>query len=477
MRLLDIIRIGKEFLLIGGVGILLLTIILSIGYFVIYKRLLKGTKTIKVRQAVLYSMLLLYTIVVLGATVGMRSRMPYNDNTNFHLFSSYIDAWNSFEKSAWRNIILNILMFAPLGFMLPIIFRKCKKWYITYFIGFLSTVAIEIIQLVTGRGIFELDDIFDNTLGCMIGYGIVMIFMLFIVDKHKKASLIGKKRWTGNKGLIICSLQIPLIITIIAFSIIFISYSKQELGNLSVACSYSQNMSNTNISTKIKFKGTRDKAYVYKALVGSKEDTLKVANKILSVVNSKVDESRSDVYDETIFYYSGDRKYSVWVRYTGLTVSFNNHTGNNSAGLSGLKYEEVKEVLEKFPITLPDKADFIDKGKGMYEISANLVKSGDSILDGELTCNIADNKEVVNFDNKIMTYSKYKEYEIISEQEAYNKLLEGKFKPNSLKDKLEIKDIKLVYKLDSKGFYQPVYEFVLEGKDMGSILIPALQLY
>ncbi|MBK1813149.1 VanZ family protein [Clostridium sp. YIM B02505] len=473
MRILEVIGIAKKYLLIGGAGILLLSIIMSIAYFIIYKRLLKGTKTIKVRQAVLYCMLLLYTIIVLGATVGMRSSM--NDSINMHLFSSYIEAWNNFSKVNWRYIILNILMFVPLGFMLPMTFIKCRKWYMTYFIGFLCTVAIEIIQLVTGRGVFELDDMFNNTLGCMIGYGIVMIFILLIVDKHKKASLIDKKRWTRSKWLTICSLQIPLCITIIAFSIIFISYSKQELGNLSAAFSYRQNMANTNISTKVKFKDIGSKAYVYKASVGTKEDTLKVASKILGAVNTKVDEARSDAYDETTLYYSKDKNCSVWVYYTGLIASYSNLDHNNSAGLIGLKYEEVKKILEKFPITLPDKVDFVDKGKGRYEISVAMAKIGDNILDGELTCNIADNKDVVNFDNRIISYSKYKEYEIISEQEAYNKILEGKFNAYSLKDKLEIKDVKLVYKVDSKGFYQPVYEFTLEDKDRGSILIPALK--
>ncbi|GFZ30049.1 hypothetical protein CSC2_05750 [Clostridium zeae] len=472
MRISAIIRIAKEYLLLGAVGMILLSIMLSIGYFVIYKKILKGKKTIRVRQAVLYSFLLIYIIIVFGATVGIR--MPSNSSANMHLFSSYIEAWNSFSKVEWRNIILNILMFVPLGFMLPIIFRRCRKWYVTYFIGFLSTVVIEIIQLITGRGIFELDDIFNNALGCMIGYGIVMIFILFLKYKKEQSNLIGKKKILKNKALAICSMQIPLCITIIVFSSIFISYSKQELGNLSVACSYSQNMSNTNISTKIKFKDSRNRAYVYKAVVGTKEDTLKIANKILSAVNDKVDESLNDVYDETIIYKSGDEKHSVWVRYTGLTVRYNEFTQFASSGLGGLKYDEIKQILESFPITLPEKADFSDKGSGRYEISVNMANMGDSILNGKLTCNINANKGVSSFDNEIVSYSKYKEYEIISEQEAYNKLLEGKFNAYSLSNKIEIKDIKLTYKVDSKGFYQPVYEFILQDENMGSIFIPAL---
>jgi glycopeptide antibiotics resistance protein len=36
-------------------------------------------------------------------------------------------------------------------------------------IGFLISLTIEILQLVTKRGLFEFDDIFHNTLGVAIG--------------------------------------------------------------------------------------------------------------------------------------------------------------------------------------------------------------------------------------------------------------------------------------------------------------------
>ena len=63
-------------------------------------------------------------------------------------------------------------------------------------------------------------------------------------------------------------------------------------------------MSNVNVTTNIKLKNKPDKASVYKATVGSAEDTLEVANEILSSVDSKIDESKNDVYDNTIVYKS-----------------------------------------------------------------------------------------------------------------------------------------------------------------------------
>ena len=124
MSISAIINIAKEYLLLGIIVVVLASIIFSIGYLVVYRRLLKGTKRLKVSKVALWSIFLIYIIVVLGATLGTRSS-SYVGNINLNLFSSYIEACNSFSKVEWRNIILNILMFVPLGILLPLISRQC----------------------------------------------------------------------------------------------------------------------------------------------------------------------------------------------------------------------------------------------------------------------------------------------------------------------------------------------------------------
>jgi glycopeptide antibiotics resistance protein len=39
-------------------------------------------------------------------------------------------------------------------------------------IGCLLSAAIEILQLLTRRGVCNIDDVIHNTIGCAIGYGI-----------------------------------------------------------------------------------------------------------------------------------------------------------------------------------------------------------------------------------------------------------------------------------------------------------------
>ncbi len=453
MRISAVIQLARQYMLVGIIGSIVIGGLFLIGYFLVYKKLMKGTKKLKASKVGLWSLFLIYMIVVLGATIG--DRVSGYESVNLHLFSSYKDAYNNFSLGEWRNIILNILMFVPIGFMMPLIFKKCECWYITYLVGFGITLFIEMIQFISKRGVFELDDIINNTLGCAIGYGIVMIFISLF--KRKK---VNKK----HKALITTSYQIPLIVSIIFISVPFINYNKQELGNLSITNSYNINMSKIDVSTKLKFDNKLKKAYVYEAYVGNKEDAINLANKIFSKLNTNIDESQNDEYDDTIVFKSEKGNYSLWVYYNGLTTWFTDFSQLEAKGEENLTYEEIQALLSKFDIELPKDADFKDNRGGNYSISLNMVKSKDMYLNGELMCTISKNGIVSNFTNNIISYKPYKEYDILSLKEAYDEILKGNFRLIGVLDKIsniEVTDASLIYQLDSKGFYQPVYDFTV----------------
>lgn len=71
----------------------------------------------------------------------------------------------------WRSLyenICNILMFMPLGFLLPVLFHTNKR--ITTIVGFFLSVIIETLQFSFALGSFEVDDLINNTLGSFLGY-------------------------------------------------------------------------------------------------------------------------------------------------------------------------------------------------------------------------------------------------------------------------------------------------------------------
>ena len=74
-------------------------------------------------------------------------------------------------------IILNVVLFVPLGFLLGCAF-KWMTWQRTLVIGAALSVVIQVLQLVFKRGLCEVDDVIHNVLGCVIGYGLSRLIVL-----------------------------------------------------------------------------------------------------------------------------------------------------------------------------------------------------------------------------------------------------------------------------------------------------------
>lgn len=65
------------------------------------------------------------------------------------------------------EILANIALFVPLGFLLPVAFKKLKWWQVDL-ICLGATCLVELIQPLVGRAC-DIDDIIMNTLGGIIG--------------------------------------------------------------------------------------------------------------------------------------------------------------------------------------------------------------------------------------------------------------------------------------------------------------------
>ena len=68
------------------------------------------------------------------------------------------------------NLFGNIVIFMPFGFLVPILGRKKRNFWFTSLLSFALSLAVECIQLVTRTGCVDVDDIFLNTIGGMLGY-------------------------------------------------------------------------------------------------------------------------------------------------------------------------------------------------------------------------------------------------------------------------------------------------------------------
>ena len=74
-----------------------------------------------------------------------------------------------------EQILTNVIMFVPIGVLAGLILRWKGLWVATGL-----SLGIEILQLVTSKGLCEFDDVIHNMMGAVIGIGIVMIGNIFV---------------------------------------------------------------------------------------------------------------------------------------------------------------------------------------------------------------------------------------------------------------------------------------------------------
>ena len=74
------------------------------------------------------------------------------------------------------NLLGNILLFMPIGFMIPKLWKKLRNYFKFFFITLLIILAIELLQLFTLLGCCDVDDVILNMTGLTAGYIIWTIF-------------------------------------------------------------------------------------------------------------------------------------------------------------------------------------------------------------------------------------------------------------------------------------------------------------
>lgn len=68
------------------------------------------------------------------------------------------------------NVFGNIIGFMPFGALLPVISKKMNFSIVVILLGFGMSFSIEVVQLITKVGCFDVDDMLLNTIGTSLGY-------------------------------------------------------------------------------------------------------------------------------------------------------------------------------------------------------------------------------------------------------------------------------------------------------------------
>jgi glycopeptide antibiotics resistance protein len=119
-----------------------------------------------------------YIFLISCSTVFCRKAVKLICYFNFSPFWSY-EAIKSGREELLAENIMNVVAFIPVGLLIGMVlynkFNIIKAGLITVGSGLLISISIEALQYFLKRGLSELDDVFHNTLGCLIGFLMVAI--------------------------------------------------------------------------------------------------------------------------------------------------------------------------------------------------------------------------------------------------------------------------------------------------------------
>ena len=493
---LDLIGTIRNYLPFGIVAMAGIAVIIVVGYF-IYKKILKGKKKISIGKLA-WGILFVCYVLMLGSVTLLSRGKSYNGG-RYPLFYSYREAWYSFSVQEWRNLILNIWMFVPLGFLLPMGVRKMRRFWKTALCGFAVTVMIEILQHLTQRGVFEWDDVLNNTVGAMIGYGLFVICYAIVVKvkslRHMADQECNGVHSTGKiSGKYVISCQIPLIVTCICYVLIFGIYQHQELGNLQSQLTTLFHRNELMVTTDQTYSKEEQAVPVYQLVQMNREECVAYAADFFEKIGDQLAEDETIHYDNTDVFY-GKSGNTLWLDYEGMTWNYtdfdttyaedteeDDDSDTNAGEIKSVTDADeaaVRAALEQYQITIPESCTFSNDGEGNYTFTASELKVGDRMYDGKIECRYYSNGKMSSLSNQMTQCYYYRDMPIISEQEAYEKIAEGRFRVwmfDSDTYDINTGEVSLIYEKDSKGFYQPEYKFhVIMNGSKEALYIPAVK--
>ena len=108
----------------------------------------------------------------------------YSQGINIVPFSD----WNVDRSGMYRDVILNVILFFPFGFLLQMISKRNKLSAYSIAIPVMVSIFLEILQYVFHLGITDITDIISNTCGAAFGCLSYRLFNAFFRKKQEKAN-------------------------------------------------------------------------------------------------------------------------------------------------------------------------------------------------------------------------------------------------------------------------------------------------
>lgn len=99
----------------------------------------------------------------------------------FDTINHFVGIAREARGPAALNLLGNIVVFVPFGLLMPLSARLNPiVWTLLFAAGI---TLLELLQLVTKRGMFDVDDIILNVFGFLIGYVVLFVVRSLLLSK------------------------------------------------------------------------------------------------------------------------------------------------------------------------------------------------------------------------------------------------------------------------------------------------------
>lgn len=142
--------------------------------------------------------------------------------------------------NAIYNVVGNILLFVPLGFFIPVLFKQADNLKKVLLYGFASSVSIEAIQYFTAINITDIDDVIFNTMGAGLGFICYRIFKK-VLGRNNSKKLLDSVQDREQRKILVLAVKplgaMVLALVAIIYAAAYMSTFSGELSNEEMAIS------------------------------------------------------------------------------------------------------------------------------------------------------------------------------------------------------------------------------------------------
>lgn len=128
-------------------------------YFLYLKKSGRKQSSLHITAVFLFCYYLFGILTVTG--IGYTSTMSFRPKISLIPFLDMI--------SGPIDTMLNVILFVPFGFFLPLLYKKYHHIKTVVLTGFLFSLSVEIVQMF-GWGSTDINDLITNTVGACLGY-------------------------------------------------------------------------------------------------------------------------------------------------------------------------------------------------------------------------------------------------------------------------------------------------------------------